>query len=135
MLNKMKVKGLKCNIEKPFFGNTKMEYLGFWVTHNGIKPINRKIEDIINMAPPNYRKEVRRFIGVINIYHDMWPRRSYTLAPLTKLTYIKRNFKWTQFEQDAFGKIKRILARDTLPTYPYFNETFKIHTNASAFQL
>ena len=24
---------------------------------------------------------------------------------------------------------------DTLLTYPYFNETFKIHTNDSAFQL
>ena len=27
------------------------------------------------------------------------------------------------------------MARDNLLTYPYFNETFKIHTNASAFQL
>ena len=27
------------------------------------------------------------------------------------------------------------MARDTLSTYLYFNETFKIHTGASAFQL
>ena len=27
------------------------------------------------------------------------------------------------------------MARDTLLTYLYFNETFKIHTNASAFKL
>ena len=27
------------------------------------------------------------------------------------------------------------MARDTLLTYPNFNETFKIHTNASAYQL
>ena len=27
------------------------------------------------------------------------------------------------------------MARDTLSTYPDFNETFKIHTDASAFQL
>ena len=63
----------------------------------------------------------------------MWPRRSHTLAPLTKITF--RNFKWTQVEQDAFDKIKRIVVRDTLLTYPYFYETFKIHTDASAFQL
>ena len=29
----------------------------------------------------------------------------------------------------------RIVARDTLLTYPYLNETFNIHTHASAFQL
>ena len=48
---------------------------------------------------------------------------------------MNRNFKWTQVKQDAFDEIKRIVARDTLLTYPYFNETFKIYANASAFQL
>ena len=42
-LNKLKEKVLKCDIEDSFFGQTKMKYLGFWVTHDGIKPINRKI--------------------------------------------------------------------------------------------
>ena len=40
-----------------------------------------------------------------------------------------------EVEQDAFDKIKRIVAQDTLLTYPYSNGTFKIHTDASAFQL
>ena len=75
------------------------------------------------------------FIGVINYYRYMWPRWSHTLAPLTKLKYINRNFKWKIFEQDAFVKIKLIVAHDTLLTYPDFNETFEIHTDASAFQL
>ena len=112
-----------------------MEYLGFWVTRDGVKPINRKIEAITNILPPTSRKEVRKFMGVINYYHNMWPRRSHTLLPLTKLKYIKRNFKWTKVEQDAFEKIKRIVIRDNLLTYPDFNETFRIHTDASAFQL
>ena len=65
----------------------------------------------------------------------MWPRRSHKLTPLTILTSIKRRFKWTLIEKYAFNKIKRIVARDTLLTYPGFNETFKIRTDASAFQL
>ena len=44
-------------------------------------------------------------------------------------------FNWTKVEQDAFGKIKWTVARDTLSTNPDFNETFKIHINASSFQL
>ena len=55
-LNKLKEKGLKCNIEKSFFGQTEMEYLGFWVTRDGVKPINRKIEAITNMKPNTSRK-------------------------------------------------------------------------------
>ena len=57
------------------------------------------------------------------------------LVPLTISTYIKWIFKWTQVKQDAFERIKQIVARDTLLTYPCLNEIFKIHTDASAFQL
>ena len=65
----------------------------------------------------------------------MWPRKSHTLAPLTRLTSIKRKFKWRYVKKYAFEEIKRILARDTLLNYPDFNETFKIHTDNSALQL
>ena len=65
----------------------------------------------------------------------MWPMRSNTLACFTILTSTKRNLKWTKVEQDDFDKIKRIFTRDTLLTYPDFNETFKIHNDASMFQL
>ena len=51
------------------------------------------------------------------------------------MTSIKRYFKWTQVGQDTFEKIKRIVARDTWITYPDFSETFKIHTDVSAFRL
>ena len=65
-LDKLKGKGLKYNIEKSFFGQTEMEYLVFWVTHDGVKPIHRKIEAITNMNPSTSQKTVRNFIGVIN---------------------------------------------------------------------
>ena len=32
VLKKFRAIRLKCNIEKSYFGQTKMEYLGFWVT-------------------------------------------------------------------------------------------------------
>ena len=41
------------------------------------------------MNPTSYRKKVRKFIGGIYYYGGMWPRRSHTLAFLTKLTSIK----------------------------------------------
>ena len=53
MLNKLKGKGFKCNIQKSFFEKTEMKYLGFWVTHDGVKPININIETMTNMNPPN----------------------------------------------------------------------------------
>ena len=41
-LNKLKEKVLKCNIENSFSGQTKIEYLGFWVTRDDVKLIDKK---------------------------------------------------------------------------------------------
>ena len=93
-----------------------MKYLGFWVTHDGIKSIYK------NMKPTISQEEVRQFIGVVNYYRGMCKRRSRMLAPLTKITSSNVKFKWTKIEQDTFGEIKRVVACNTLLTYPYFNE-------------
>ena len=55
-LNKLKEKELKCDTEKSLFGQTELEYLGFWVIHNGVKPMNKKIEAIKNMVPTTSQK-------------------------------------------------------------------------------
>ena len=38
-------------------------------------------------------------------------------------------------KKKSFDKIKRIIARDTLLIYPYFNKRFDVHADASDFQL
>ena len=38
-------------------------------------------------------------------------------------------------KEAAFDENKRIFERDTLSTYPDFNERFKIHTDARASQI
>ena len=47
------------------------------------------------------------------------------LVLLTKIIPSKVKFKQTKIKQDAFDEIKRIVARNTLIAYPYFNEEFK----------
>ena len=108
-----------------------MEYLGFWVTRTGIRPINKKVEAIVKMKPPKNTKQVWAFIGVINYYRDMWAIRSYILHPLTAITSPKVKLKWTHMEQKVFDDIKRAVAHDTLLAYPDFSKRFDIHTDAS----
>jgi hypothetical protein len=76
-------KGLRVNAEKSTFGAHKIEYLGYWVSKSGIQHIPKKVEAIKNMVRPTTRKELRRFIYMINDYRDMWVRKSELPAPLT----------------------------------------------------
>ena len=76
----LKDNGLKYNTEKSFFGKNQMEYLGFWVTRNGIRPV-KKVEAIVNMTPPKYIIQARAFVGLVNYYRYMWTRRPHLLQP------------------------------------------------------
>ena len=41
-----------------------MEYLGFWVTCKGIRPLNEKVKAVTNMTPPTSKMRVCLFIGL-----------------------------------------------------------------------
>ena len=112
-----------------------MKYLGFWVTRTGIRPINKKVEAILNMTPPKNTKQVHVYIGVINYYIDMWDRRSHILHPLTALTSPKVKCKWTDVEQRVFDEIKRTINHNTLLAYPYFHKRSNVHMDSSNHQL
>ena len=98
-----------------------MEYLGFWVTRDGVKTIHKKIQEIKNIKPPTYQKELRQFIYVAIYYHYIRIRCPYTLGRLTDITYIKMKLKWTKIEEDAFDEIKRIVVSNKLLAYQDFN--------------
>jgi hypothetical protein len=88
VLHRLLEAGLKINSSKGYFCRDEVEYLGYWITRDGIRPVNKKVEAINNIATPKTRKELRRFIGMVNYYRDLWPRRSHTLAPLAALASV-----------------------------------------------
>ena len=135
VLTRLQKAGLKVNAKKSFFGRHELEYLGYWITRGGVMPIPKKVQAIQDIATPTTKKQLRRFIGMVNYYRDMWVRRSETLAPLTSLTSKDVKWEWTEVHQQAFDKMKKIVAREVLLSYPDFNDVFEIHTDASATQL
>ena len=114
---------------------TEVEYLGHWITRNGVKPMANKVESILGIQRPTTRKEVRRFLGMINLYRDIVEHRSHLLAPLAALTSKKRRWKWCDVCEKSFEGMKAIIAKDVMLAYPNFSEQFITHTDASAMQL
>jgi hypothetical protein len=135
VLQRLKKAGLQVNAKKSFFARHELEYLGFWITRNGVKPVAKKIDALLNVATPTTQKQLRSFIGMVNYYKDMWIRRSEILAPLTKLTSINEKWQWTPLHQQAFDNIKAIMGQEVLLTFPNFQKCFDIHTDASKLQL
>ena len=61
--------------------------------------------------------------------------RSDILTPLSSMTSKQAKWELTPACQKTFDDIKKVVSRETLLSYPDFNEPFEIHTDASKLQL
>lgn len=126
---------LKINATKSKFCTTQLEYLGYTISRQGVQPSIKKVTAILDLKAPETKKQLRKFIGMVNYYRDIWPKRSHMMAPLSALTSSKTKWKWENTHQEAFEEIKKEIAKETLLAYPDFNKPFEIHTDASKLQL
>ena len=127
--------GFAVNLRKSFFLQTTIKYLGYLLTPNGIQPQPKKVEAISRVLPPKNHHQLRRFLGLVNYYRDMWKRRSHILAPLSSLISNKSTWKWTTECDKAFKEIKRLVAQEAILAYPDFSKEFHVYTDASDTQL
>ena len=148
VLRRLQLANLRINAEKSTFATDEIEYLGYMLTRSGIKPQPEKVSAILALQPPTNVKELRKFLGIVQYYRDLWEKRSDMLAPLTDLVGecgetkvtkkkgTKKNpWHWDQVHQEAFDSIKRTIARDVTLAYPDFAKRFDIYTDASKSQL
>ena len=140
--------GLKCNAAKSTFCASEIEYLGYMLTREGIRPQKEKVQAILALKPPTGVKSLRSFLGIVQYYRDLWEKRSDMLAPLTDLVAEcgvtkstkkagtkKKPWRWDTVHQKAFDDVKCTIARDVTLAYPDFDEVFVIYTDASTKQL
>ena len=60
----MKLKLAKCE-----FGQSKIQFLGHIINHEGIRTLPEKTEEISKIKAPRNADKVRTFLGLLNYYH------------------------------------------------------------------
>eukprot|EP00804_Cyclotella_cryptica_P009471 CCRYP_017760-RA/>CCRYP_017760-RA protein AED:0.51 eAED:0.51 QI:0/-1/0/1/-1/0/1/0/347 len=102
------------------------DWLSYWLTPRGLKPQKKKIGAILHMDHPRNATKLRMFIGCVNYYRDMWPSRAHIRKPLTDQSGLKKGapIKWTDKMQQAFDKMRSLMAANALGAYPDHNERF-----------
>jgi hypothetical protein len=72
--------GLKVNSAKSTFCTLEIDYLGYVLTRDGIKPQSNKGQAILVIKPPTGVRQLRQFLGMVQYYRDHWARRSKGVA-------------------------------------------------------
>ncbi len=111
------------------------DWLGYWLTPQGLKPWKKKIDAILHMDCPCNATELCMFIGCVNYNRYMWPSCAHVLKPLTDQSGLKKKtpIKWTDEMQQVFDEMRLLMAANSLAAYPDHNKQFAIYTDASDF--
>lgn len=132
ILRRLATRGLLLNLKKCKFCCEELDYLGYAVNAEGIRPSEGHIEAIRKYPTPGNARELRSCIGLFSYFRRFVPNFSRVARPLQNL--LKENVEYN-FDQgciSAFEKLKETLTSSPILTiYDPKRET-ELHCDASS---
>ncbi|XP_045453892.1 uncharacterized protein K02A2.6-like [Melitaea cinxia] len=136
VLRRLEEHGITINPSKCHFGQTEVQFLGYHVSKDGIKPPAQKIDIIMKYPKPTNIEELRRFLGMLNFYRDHIPNAASIQAPLNAYLHnVKKRDKtiiqWTEESTQAFEACKNSISNAALLAHPSHQATYALFCDAS----
>lgn len=124
-LHKLYAKPSKC-----IFEIKKIEYLGHFISGQGVETDPRKVESVSKWPTPQSIKELRSFLGLAGYYRKFIRGYALISRPLNDLLK-KGAFNWTDTADQAFTDLKHALVTAPVLAIPNFSKVFVVETDAS----
>lgn len=131
IFERLRQAGLQLKPTKCSFGLKEIELLGYSVSADGIRPLQSRVDAILNLTAPKDVKGVRSFLGMAGYYRQCIPGFATVALPLTELTKHKEPFRWGYEHQDAFDRLKVALTSTPVLAHPDVNRPYTLYTDAS----
>lgn len=128
--------GLQINVAKCVFGQTKLDFLGYTITAEGITPTEEKVQAIQAYPLPETINDLRRFLGMINFYREGIPHAAENQRKLNEYLHNakkndKRKIAWNDDTTKAFQKCKQEIVNAARLSHPSINAPYALMTDAS----
>ena len=128
---KLRKERLFVNPDKCLFAQKEIEYCGYIVGKESVRPMPEKLAAVHAWPTPQTPTDIKSFLGLCGFYQRFVPRYATITAPLTDLLQKKRLWDWTQAAQMAFDALKLKLLKHPILTVPDPTKPYILHTYAS----
>ena len=104
-------KGIVFNPDKFHFAKMEVEFAGFLITANGVKPTKKMTEAILHFPTPTSITGVRSWFGLVNQVSYVFSQAE-VMAPFRELLRTKnRKFYWDETLERLFRESKRVIVQ------------------------
>lgn len=131
ILKNFRAANLTLKLTKCNFFQTSVEFLGFEISIDGIRPGTKKTDAVRNFPVPENVHNVRQFVGLASFFRKFVKGFATIAKPLTTLLKKNTPWVWGDAQQQAFETLKlQLVSRPVLALY---NPTLytELHTDAS----
>lgn len=137
VLQRIQKAGLVISADKCHVAKTEVEYLGYIIGGEVIRPQVSKVEALAAYPPPATKRKVKSFLGLAGWYCRFIPNFSARSAVLSDLTHKSSPTKvrGTPECEAAFVDLKNCLCNDPVLQCPDFTCPFTVQTDASGVGL
>lgn len=123
---------LTLNLKKCSFLMTSINFLGFEIEKDTVKPGKEKIKAVEHFPVPKSVRNIRQFLGLTGYFRQFVPDYALIAKPLTLLLKKTVPWKWKEEQDAAFRKLQQMLiSRPVLSLYNPQADT-EVHTDASS---
>lgn len=113
---------------KCVFGAKRVEYLGHYISSQGVSIDPRKIESVESLPEPKTNTQLRGFLRLAGYYRRFIQGYGIISKPLNDI--LKKNiFCWNKKAEEAFDKLKVALNTAPVLALPNFSLTFVVETD------
>ncbi|GBG77626.1 hypothetical protein CBR_g24072 [Chara braunii] len=133
VLERLRQAKYKANRDKCEFARQELEYLGHYVTPQGIRPLADKIEALRVWPEPTNTTDVRSFMGLAGYYQRFITGYSRIVAPMTRLQSPKVPFVFDDDARWSFQALKTAMLM--APVLSIYDPVLpmRVTTNASGY--
>ncbi|UYV82733.1 hypothetical protein LAZ67_22000691 [Cordylochernes scorpioides] len=126
----------RINQAKTVLNVNNIEFLGYWITPEGIRPTESKVQARVDYKKPETVQDLRRFLGMLNFYRRFLKNAAEDQAILNDfLKGSKKNNKrpipWTEEAEQKFIKCETELSKAALLSFPDPERPLALFTDAS----
>ena len=121
VLKRLQEAGLYVKPQKCQFHKSKVSFLGFMISAEGIHMNPNKVEAVLGWERPKSAHDIQVFLGFANFYRRFIKNYSKITAVLTNLTRKEVKFKWSPEAEEAFSSLKHAFC--TAPILRHFDQT------------
>ena len=132
VMNLLKSNQLFLAPKKCVFWKKEIQFLGYTIKDNEVHLEDQKLDCIAKWQRPNTIKQLRSFLGFVNFYSKFVENFSLIATPLYNLTKKNKKFIWNKTEEEAFCKLKEVIAKKPVLILPDPTREFVVETDASS---